>query len=146
MPKDKHILTPIERKGLEDEKRELEGTVRGLEKEGWGTGTTRSIDKDKIKKQINYLDKAIHEGTPTRMKGVTKDKIHREARELADKIQKGMPSGDEMRRPDRHPGSVMKHVMWQKKNAADIERWKQLQRRLDPNDPTTSSVENLRRK
>lgn len=141
-----HILSVNEVEGLKSEKRELESTLAALEKDGYGVGTqASSISKEGIQKQIKFLDRAIDQGSPKKMTGYSKDKIADEARVLEEKIRENMPSRDEMDNPRRHPGVIQKQVMWEKRNALAIERWKQIQRQLNPQDPTCSSVEKLRR-
>jgi hypothetical protein len=54
-----------------------------------------------------------------------------------------MPTRDEMRFPAKNPGAVRKHMAWSTKNAQRIERYRYIQRVLNPDDPR--SVENLRR-
>ena len=56
-----------------------------------------------------------------------------------------MCTNAEMRKPEDHPGVVRKHFEWQQRNKEDIKKWKSLQRKLEPRDPTISNIERLRR-
>jgi len=142
----KHILSTNEVEGLKSEKRELESTLAALEKDGYGAGTqAASIDKTGLQKQIKFLDRAIEAGSVKKTTGVVKDRLADEARVLEEQIQSNMPSRSEMDDPRRNPGAIQKHAMWERRNAQAIGRWKQIQRQLNPQDPTCSSVEKLRR-
>jgi hypothetical protein len=124
---------------LQEEKRELETTVREIE-DGAGDGR---IDSTRIKAEILRIDNVIGEGTPNKIYGVQKDKLAKEEKELESRIGEGMPTVDEMRRPTRNPGAVRKHMEWCKRNQANIERYVEIQRQLRPLEP--KSIEVLRR-
>ena len=147
MDKNENVLSVNERKGLESDKKELEGALKDMESGDYGVGTQgQSANKETLKNQIKHLDKAIHAGTPHISRGGDKDAAAKEAKFLEGKIKEGMPTYDEMHNPENHPGAVMKNFHWQKKNAPVIKRWKAIQRTLEPNDPTISSVERFRTK
>lgn len=140
------VLSQNEIHTLKDEQREISNTLHALEKEDAGKGTpAEQIDRGKLRAEKDRLDRAIHSGTPGRMRGGDKDKLYEESKVLADKIQTGMCSRDEMANPTKHPGVVRKHYEWEKRNKGNIERWKQVQRQLEHADPTVSNVERLRR-
>jgi len=145
----KHILSEQELANLRDEKREISETRATLDGQGmeqYGQGTPASgADRAALERQERALDEAIRAGSPGRVTGMQKDKMAREAAELESKITNGMPTRAEMELPQRYPGAVRKHMMWEQRNTPDIQRWKQLQRQLNPGDPTCSSVERLRR-
>jgi len=124
---------------LQDEKRELETTVREVES---GAGDGR-INVAALKGEIQSLDNAIHERTAPRTTSTTRDKLHNEEKELEKVIANGMPTQDEMRRPSRNPGAVRKHMEWCKRNQEHIERYVEIQRNLRPHEP--KSIEVLRK-
>lgn len=141
------ILTTGELQSLKDEKHELESTLKSLEggdRVGAGTAAEQ-IDRGKLRAEAQRLGKLIESGTPGKISGQTKDRLFEEARQLGEQIQNGMCSQDEMRRPEKHPGSIQKHVEWERRNQANIQRWKQIQRQLEHSDPTAASIERLRR-
>ena len=140
--KKKEILTPSEIKSLKDEKRSAEQTLKELE--GFGSGTKAdAIDKAGLSREINHFGKLIHEHEGIgKLKGVTKDKMAKRAKELASTIQQGMPTYDEMNSLSKHPGAPVKNLNWERRNAGNINEYKQIMRRIDP---SASSVENLRR-
>jgi hypothetical protein len=133
-------LSPAETQSLQDEKRELEATVREIEQEGAGDGR---VDLNKIRTEISRLDNIIGDRTPTRVSGSQKDKLHSEEKSLEASIALGMPTRDEMARPTKNPGAVRKHMEWCKRNQNAIKRYVQIQRELRPNEP--KSIEVLRR-
>lgn len=143
--KREEVLTPTEREELLQEKRALEhGIVEG-ERERWGEGTSRSVDNAHVKRQIEHLNRAVASRTPKSLSGMEKDQIARRAREIEDRIKEGMCTKDEMLSPHKNPGAVRKHFEWEKRNKNLIREWKLAQRKLEPNDPTVSNIERLRR-
>jgi len=135
----KEYLSQREIEGLEDEKRELESTLY----ESDGYGSSEQVDKGKLKSEINRLGAAIHHGTPSQIRAVEKDKLVKEEKELEVVISEGMPTWHEMHQPTKNPGAVRKHIAWSKRNIANIDRYKQIQRILRPLEP--KSIEVLRK-
>lgn len=139
------ILTQNEIQGLKEEKHEIENTLKSLE-ERVGAGTpAEQIDRGKLRAEANRLEQAIVFGSPKQIRGASKDAIAAEAKALAEKIQEGMCTRDEMNRPEKHSGVINKHIEWEKRNKHNIERWKQCQRQLEHGDPGASNIERLRR-
>jgi hypothetical protein len=143
--KDPYILSVSERENLIQEKKELEATIRDAESGEYGQGTRASVDKVTLKRQVDQIDTALHQNRARNLSSSDKDKVSNMAKQLENEIKDGMPTYDEMHAPDKHPGAVRKQYEWEKKNAHKIERWKYLRRQLEPNDPTVSNVEQLRR-
>lgn len=138
-----YILSAAEKMALKDEQRELENAVKEAES-GVGVGTKRSVDTDYLKKKANHIANQIIKGTAPKLNDFEKDKLYKEAKELAEQIKEGMPTKDEMLRPEKHPGAITKHINWEKRNYAKIMRLKQINRMLSPDDPTAGNVESLR--
>jgi hypothetical protein len=124
---------------LQDEKRELEATLREVE---GGAGDGR-VNVGAIKGEIQSLDTAIHERTAPKTTIITRDRLVIEEKELEKAIAEGMPTQDEMRRPSRNPGAVRKHLAWNERNLQRIERYVEIQRTLRPLEP--KSIEVLRK-
>ena len=141
------VLSASQRAALLDEKRDLEATIRDAE-DGEKTGNPRAgmIDKKYIEADISRLDKQIQSGTPGKITNATKDKLSSRAEELRKEILIGMPNYDQMMKPARYPGIVRKNVEWTKRTTKACEEYKQVMRRLEPDDPTASSVEAFRPK
>ena len=137
--KPKEYLSQSEREGLEDEKREVEVTLKQVER-GYGKG---QVDTDTLKAEIKRIDNAIEERTPPSPRGLQKDKLAAEEKELEDKIAEGMPTWYEMHQPTKNPGAVRKHMQWCERNQENIERYRLIQKILRPMEP--KSIEVLRK-
>lgn len=144
--KQEEILSVNERANLQAEKRDLENQLKEMDREKWGAGTSRSVDRSKVRKDIRRIEMALIGGSPKRMTGKTKDNYVKKAKQLEEKIKEGMPTTDEMLRPHKHPGAIRKQFEWEKRNGKAIREWKNIRRRLEPSDPTVSNVERLRRR
>ena len=140
--KTKELLTPAEKGGLLDEKHELQGTLKETQQYGKGTAAEQ-LDQAALQRQIDHIDKVIADREPPKLRGAQKDEMAKEAEQLENEMREGMPTRDEMRFPAKNPGAVRKHMAWGTKNAQRIERYRYIQRVLNPDDPR--SVENLRR-
>lgn len=138
----KEILSKAEEELLRSEQRDLQGALRETEQYGIGTAAEQ-IDKDKIKKQITGIDRAIAERQAPKLKGMEKDAMAQEAEQIEAELREGMPTREEMRHPGRNPGAVRKHMSWDKRNSDKIERYRYIQKCLNPDEPR--SIENLRR-
>jgi len=141
---EEYILSAAEKRALKDEQSEMEHAIREAES-GVGAGTKRNVDVDYLRKKAAQIGAAVERGTPKNLEGSVKDKMARESKELSEQIREGMPSMDEMRRPEKHPGAIEKHMHWEKRNYDKIMRLKQINRQLNPDDPTSGNIERLRR-
>lgn len=140
--KTKELLSPAEKENLLDQKRELQDTLKETQQYGKGT-SAEQIDQAVLQKQIDRIDKAIEEREPPRLRGAQKDELAKEAEQIEAELREGIPSRYEMDFPSKNPGAVRKHLAWSAKNAQKVERYRYIQRVLNPDDPR--SVENLRR-
>jgi len=137
------LLSTTEKETLLSQKRDLQDDIRAIE-EGAGIGTPASgINVSGIKRQIDRIDLAIAERTPPSYSGETRDKFAKECERLEEELALGMPTWDEMHRPTRHPGAIRKHMSWSKRNLPKIERYRHLQKILNPGEE--KSVEELRK-
>lgn len=134
-------MSQSEREAIQSERRELEDTLNELE--GYGKGTqAEQIDAHRIKSEIQRLDNAVSARTPKEVRGVQKDKLMAEEKEIEDALKVGMPTWFEMRKPSMNPGAVRKHMNWLVRNNPRIERYREIQRILRPMNP--KSIESLR--
>jgi hypothetical protein len=143
-PKPKEILSTSELDNLKSEREELERSLR--EGEGYGAGTQGAqVDEAAIKRQINRISAAIIDGTPGKLTGKQKDSLEREARQLEERFQEGMPTRYEMSHPSKCPGAVRKHMKWLQRNETTgaVDRYRQIQRVLNPGEE--KSIETLRK-
>ena len=141
----KQVLSETEKSTLNDEKRELEGTIREIEQYGKGTQRDGAVDVAMIKSQINRIERAIEEGTPGRMSGMKKDALVKEAKELEEKFLVGLPTQYEMDHPAKCPGAVRKHMKWIERfeRTGMVDRYRNIQRLLNPGEE--ESIERLRK-
>ena len=142
LSKKKHVLSVNEKQGLKQERQEIEASLREMDSEKFGEGTKHQVDRGKLRAEASRLEVAIREGEAGSLRGTSKDKVHKRVKELEDVIREGMLSKKDM----NDPGNALCHLNWEKRNAQAISEWKQSQRRLEPNNPNASNVEQLRRR
>lgn len=138
----KEILSRTEKETLVDAKKDLEQTLKDKREAGIGTAAEQ-IDEGAIQREIKRIDNAIHDREAPRVRGIEKDRLAKEAQDIERKLQEGMPTKEEMAHPSSNPGAVRKHLNWAARNTPDIERYRYIQKVINPDDPR--SVENLRR-
>ena len=138
----KELLSESEKEALLNEKQELQATIKERSQYGIGTAAEQ-IDQSIIKKQIDKIDQAIADREPPKLRAVDKNAMAKEAEEIEAELREGMPTKNEMDHPGSNPGAVRKHMNWDARNRDKIERYRYIQRCLNPEDPR--SVENLRK-
>jgi hypothetical protein len=137
-------LTVAEREDLQGMKQEAVATLQHLESTQVA-GSAEMVDKGKLKQEIARYDAILHEGTPAKVSGASKDKLREEAKRLEDAMTTNMPTRDEMDHPATNPGAVRKHMLWSERNKGNVARYKEIMRTLEPDDPTVTSIDRLRR-
>ena len=137
-------LTIGEREDLKGQRQEAEATLKYLA-ENPGASRGDVVDKSILKREIDKYDAILAENSPNVPRGTNKDRMVARARELEGIMQKNLPSREQMDHPARNPGAIRKHMLWDKANAANIQEYKEIQRRLEPEDPTATDIEKLRR-
>ena len=136
-------MTSAELDDIRGMKQEAEATLKHVETHNVG-GAGEAIDKGRIRQEIARYDAIINAGSPKVARGLSKDRMVAEAKELEAAMQKNMPSRFEMDHPERNPGAVQKHLKWEKRNMANIPRYKEIMRTLEPDDPTATNIDRLR--
>lgn len=146
-PKSQYIMSQSELKNLKEEARDNRQLLSQMEREGYGNGNGKAsgFDKSRILKQASQLEALAERHSAPKVSGATKDKLAKQAAELRHKISEGMLTSAEMNNPRRSPNAPIKHLEWEKRNSKNIYEYKQLMRRIEPNDPGASSVERFRR-
>lgn len=137
-------LTMGERQDLLQQKAEAEATLK-YANEAQIAGAGGAINKDKLKADINRYDAILHEGTPGKISGLKKDALLKEAAQLVAAMQVNMPTQHEMDHPAKNPGAVQKHIKWEGRNLQNIKRYKEIMRQVEPDDPTNTSIDRLRK-
>jgi hypothetical protein len=136
------ILSYSEEMSLREEKQELEDTLRQAEEFGTGTPAAQ-MDKAALRRQIEGLDHAIASRQAPKISGKKIDSLVREARELEERFKQGLPTRYEMAHPAKCPGAVRKHMAWVARNEQYVNRYRYIQRLINPDDP--KSIETLRK-
>lgn len=143
------VLSKRERDDLNDQKRELEETL----KEPVQYDAQRHVDRSNITQKITNIDRQIVTGTPQKMESVEKDRNWARIKELERDISHGMPTDSEMKGRmlkgggrEPYPGMVGRHIAWTKENKDRVSEYKQIMRKLDPNNPNAGNVELLRKR
>ena len=138
------ILGAGEKADIASQRQEAEATLKQLDNYGKGTQAS-GINKSKLQAEIAHYDQVLKDGSAPSVRSGTKDALAREAKELQGQLKDGMPSRHEMDHPARHPGAVHKHLNWVGRNKENIKRYKEIQKTLEPQDPTAVDLERLRR-
>lgn len=142
MSKQNYVMSPSELKTIKDERKFTENMLRDVDSESYGKGSAGSqMDKEALRRMATRYAKQEDMYTPKALRGANKDKVAKECQKLESEFTKGMLTKEET----RDVASVYKHLAWEKKNSSAIQKWKQLQRRLEPGDPSASNIERLRR-
>jgi len=140
-----YIMSPSELQGLKQELNETKNILKVAEDYGHGTKASEMLDKGELRRSIKKYDAMIEKYSPKALRGKSKDKVVARAKELGTFIRDGMPTQSEMMDIGKNPGVPWKNLKWEKEKAQAINEWKQYQRRLEPGDPTASTVERLRK-
>src|SRR3990167_5834343 len=133
-PLTEHLLRKRERNELEDaitrEQRMLEHP--------------KIEDKTQVKKNIAQLKGRLERFSPEPLAAAERDKLSKLEKQLAVKIQDGMPSDETMR---KNPvGAIGQHTRWERAKKKLIKMWKNVRIQLNPDndDADLANVEQLR--
>ena len=144
MLKERKILTEGEKQDIMGQRQEVQSTLNQVQNYGAGTGA-EGIDRANLQKKIEHYDKILDDGKATRVRGTKKDDMIKRAEYLAVELKKGMPTRREMDHPAKCPGAVHKHLNWNERNKGNIKEYKNIQRTLEPQDPTAVDLEKFRK-
>jgi hypothetical protein len=86
-------------------------------------------DKAAVRGQLRRLRSNLEKQRPIEPIGEEKDAMVKETDTLLEEIKIGMPSQEEMRKCP--PGAIDKHRIWERRNKAKIQQWKNNQLRLN---------------
>lgn len=114
-------------------------------------------DESEVRQQIAGKKKLLTDHSPRKMRGPKANKAYTEAKKLAQFIREEMPTHNQYFQPYRKDSdshtkqsdfekAVVQQVAFQKnaKLQQAITRYKNICRRLDPDDPTVTNIESLR--
>lgn len=145
--KPQYIMSHSELKNLKEDARDNRQLLNQMEREGYGQGNGKAsgFDKARVLKQAAQLEALAERHSAPKISGAAKDRLAKQASELRQKISEGMLTSSEMNNLRKNPSAPLKHLEWEKRNSKNIHDYKQLMRRIEPNDPGASSVERFRR-
>lgn len=142
---DKPVLRRHQRKALEAEIEAVQAQLadphaRTSFRSGGGTLDPRAARKA-VRQNQQMLDTQAPDPNP---EPHVRDYLARKVAELEARIKEGMPTQYEMR--SNPPGSVAKHMKWERGKKRAILQWKNAKVRLEPDsdDPDLANVEILR--
>lgn len=126
----------------------LKSQLRSGEEDGLGMRPDKIQDETRVRREIKRFEDILDKDDQliARDPGL-KDAYHKEAKDLEIQIRKFAPSRQEswttMKTPLDFERAVEKQTYWIKKGSVLVNRWKELRRRLEPENPYADSVEKL---
>lgn len=144
--KEQYVMSHSELRSLKEEAQMARQSVSIAEKEQYGAGGRgASMDRGAALNQAKKLEELAAKHAASAARGADKDKLAKRAEELRAKLSEGMLSNDEMRDLKRHSDAPLKHLAWERRNGALAMEYKQVMRRLEPDDPGASNLERFRK-
>ena len=144
--KPKYVMSHNELRTLREEASMNRQMLSHVEKEGYGAGSAGSVlNKNAIAKQAKHLESLALKHTPEKLSGADRDKLAKRAQELRTQLKQGICSHNEMNNMKKNPGAPLKHLEWERRNGQTTSEYKQVMRRLEPDDPGAASIERLRK-
>lgn len=147
MKKQPYVMSQSELKALKEDAQMNRSMLQEMERERYGAGSRGSLlDKAALEKQIRHTERLVEKGIAPKIKGPEKDRLVARAKELEGRMKEGMPTYDEMNDLRRNPHAPMKNLAWERRNGQIAYEYKQVMRRLEPQDSGAGSVERFRSK
>lgn len=116
--KQKRILSPFEQQQLKSDKSFLRGSM----------DSPHTSMKEDVRKAMDRTVRHEQAAAPPELNTAQQDYAKREIARLETEISDGLLSSEEMRRGPH--GAVAQNLRWHRKNAAKVERWRNLQKTL----------------
>ena len=141
---DKPVLRTRQVKELQAEVEHLERQERDPERAKSFRSASSGYDSGIGRRSLRQAKQMLAQAPKQTLEPEERDYLSAQAKTLEEKIRHGMPTQYEMRA--NPPGSVAKHMKWEKGNKKDIMRWKHAKIRLEPDneDQDLANVELLR--
>lgn len=139
-------LTPGDRERFEDQKADLESQLAAIK--GKETAAAEAIDESVVRRNLAKTTAILEKDVELEARGRQKDSLAREAKALEEELKANMPSKNEMW-PTRMgtPESekcVQKQMRFERQFGDKARRWKDIQRRLEPDNPYAGSLDRIR--
>jgi hypothetical protein len=149
MPKDAgrrvQKMDPLDREALLDQVEAGKSQLQAIDSRE--TDTASTLDRGALERQIRRKENILDRDEGLIAKGAQKDRLAKRAEELEKEIRENMPSRDEMwARPGtvESERAVRKNMKFEAEHGDKVREWKEIQNRLEPEDPLVSNVERLR--
>lgn len=147
-------ITPAQVREIKSEVNELEKMFKADQ----ASGRPKIQNEIEFKAEIKKKKKVLQNHAPKKLKGPKANRAYRLAKELKKKIQAAMPSSrayfqqypkssDKHNRQADFERTVAQQIAFMQNSEIQraIQQYKHILRRLDPNDPTVSNIEGLRK-
>lgn len=152
---DVSYLGPQERQEREQRIKSTENYLQNYKSSSFRTERDRDITP--ILRQLKEDKKVLSELSAPVVSNQEKNKLLKRCRELETNIKIGMPTFDEMMgkrktNPNKSkyqeaiPSIVDKNIKWTLKNEPSVREWQRIKRTIEPDNPNSTNVENLRKK
>jgi len=144
-----------------EEKRELENRIKSSERylqtyKSSEFRAERDRDVSSIHEQIKKDKKTLSELSAPPVTSKDKTLLYSRCKELEKQIKVGMPTKDEMmgkrktnpnksKYQEAESSVVEKNIKWTLSKEPLVREWKRIKRTLEPDDPTVTDVEQLRK-
>lgn len=133
------VFRPAVLKRLKNEAMEKERLIKTM-------GVYHRGDPDGVKREIAKLNHKIELHSPPKLRGYKKDKLAKEKRELEETIKPYINTDDEANSHDRQIlKKAIKKELWLTVNGKLVERLKEINNILEPDDDERVGIEYLRR-
>lgn len=141
---DKPVLRNRQVRELQAEVERLESQERDPDRAKAFRSGTAGYDSSVGRRSLRQAKQMLQQAPKQHLETEEKEFLSTKVKELEEKIRHGMPTQYEMRA--NPPGTVAKHMRWEKGNKKDILRWKNAKVRLEPDneDPDLANTELLR--
>lgn len=148
----KRALSADEVEGLKREIEDKESMARATSEFGDGAFAPAipqevSIDKDKLREDVASLKKVLAEESPQKATGTERAKVERRMKELEDRFRHNVETLQDLgaiRMDSPEYKAALKKAKDRPKYERDIQEWKELAKRLEPDDPEFCSLDRLR--
>ena len=110
-------------------------------------GAAANLDQGAIQRQLNQKERILADDEKLIAKGVAKDRLAKEARELEEVMKKDMCSRNELWTKSGTMDSeraIQKQIAFEKTHGNRARRWQEIQACLEPNDPMNCNMERIR--
>jgi len=149
----KRLLTPGEREGLKTELAQKEAMLKADEQFGEGEyrpAVPREVmlNRDKIRADADRLRRVLDDGSPEPLTDVERRKVEKEMEDLEHQFMPFLETWQDLRAFNRDTPeyqAALKKAKEQQKVEHLIVRWKELAKRLEPDNPDFCKLARLRK-